>query len=179
MRFSNPSHVAWNIAQSRPNDFFVFPKLKIPLQDWGFDNTDEVIQEVSNIKPIKNAVVKPKEVSDIDSNPKENKHFDVDLKDGEIQEGDTEKNIVYPNHLGPDTVRIRDCSDNRKSNAIHATLNTDIREDAALQLLKLSDMHSNQGNKLDSRDNGEIQMDAEVNIFINGYINILKHYLNL
>ncbi|GFW59526.1 hypothetical protein TNCV_3221781 [Trichonephila clavipes] len=149
MRFSNPSHVAWNIAQSRPNDFFVFPKLKIPLQDWGFDNTDEVIQEVSNIKPIKNAVVKPKEVSDIDSNPKENKHFDVDLKDGEIQEGDTE------------------------------TLNTDIREDAALQLLKLSDMHSNQGNKLDSRDNGEIQMDAEVNIFINGYINILKHYLNL
>ncbi|GFW59525.1 hypothetical protein TNCV_3221782 [Trichonephila clavipes] len=154
MRFSNPSHVAWNIAQSRPNDFFVFPKLKIPLQDWGFDNTDEVIQEVSNIKPIKNAVVKPKEVSDIDSNPKENKHFDVDLKDGEIQEGDTEVNISL-------------------------TLNTDIREDAALQLLKLSDMHSNQGNKLDSRDNGEIQMDAEVNIFINGYINILKHYLNL
>ncbi|GFY49909.1 MAP3K12-binding inhibitory protein 1 [Trichonephila inaurata madagascariensis] len=87
--------------------------------------------EVSNVKQIKKAGGKPKEDSDIDSNPKENKHFDVDVKDGKIQ-GDTE------------------------------TLNSDIREDAALQLLKLSDMHSNQRNKLDYRDNGEIQMDAEV-----------------
>ncbi|GFQ72064.1 MAP3K12-binding inhibitory protein 1 [Trichonephila clavata] len=83
--------------------------------------------EVSNAK----VVVQPKEVSDMDSNPKENKHCDVDLKDGKIQV-DTE------------------------------TSNVDIREVAALQLLKLSDMCSNQGNKLDSRDHGVIQMDAEV-----------------
>ncbi|GFU99189.1 hypothetical protein TNCV_1229031 [Trichonephila clavipes] len=33
-------------------------------------------------------------------------------------------NVVYLNQLRPDTIPIRDCSDNRKPNAIHAVYET-------------------------------------------------------